>query len=738
MRLAEAESAYRRALDIEPDYADAANNLGNVLSAQGRLAEAELCYHAALTAKPDYAEAANNLGVALHNLGRLAEAEAACRRAIALNPDYADAHGNLGNVLKDENRLAEAEAEHRRALALNPAQAQGWSNLGVVLHGQKRLAEARECLERALSLWPENPEALNNLGNVLLDQGSPGGAEAVLRRAIAAAPDFARAHGNLGVALHAQARPKEALAAFTRARELAPDSAETASNLGALLRSLGRLSAAEALCREAVDCDPRFAGGHNNLGVALKECGRLEEAEACFRQALALSPMDFEARSNLLYTMHYAGPEAAPRRLAAAREYGRLAARAARETGAPYDSWLARPLAQGDSGEAGPLRVGLVSGDLRSHAVGYFLESVLDRLDPARIELYAYPSGQGDGCAEEAPRGQAVSEGGGEGGDPLTARIRGRFAVWRPLSPDDAEAAALIHADGAHVLVDLSGHTARNRLPVFARRPAPAQAAWLGYAGTTGLAEMDCLIADARSLPPELEADFTETVLRLPDTRLCFTPPAAAPDTAPLPALENGFVTFCCCNDFAKLNDAVLALWARVLNAVPGARLLLKAGQMGDAALREAAAERLAAFGLDPARVDLEGPEPRADYLAAYGRADIALDPFPYPGGATSAEALWMGVPVLTLPGRGFLARQGAAMLECAGLGDWVARDADAYVVLAAARAANVPALADLRAGLRARVAASPLCDAARFARNLEDVLWRIWRRWGAPRVLRS
>jgi len=719
LRLAGAEAAYRRALDLKPDFAEAAGNLGNVLAAQERQAEAELCYRAALAVKPDYAEAANNLGVALHNLGRLSEAETACRHAAAIRPDYAEAHGNLGNVLMDMNQLAEAEACHRKSLALNPNQPRGWSNLGVALHRQKRLDEARRCLEHALSLWPGNPETLNNLGNVLLDQNLPGEAEADFRLALAKAPDYARAHGNLGVALHTQGRTEEAFAAFRRARELAPDNAEAASNLGALLRALGRLGSARELCREAVDCDPRCAAARNNLGVVLKECGALDEAVECFRQALALAPMDFEARSNLLYTLHYAGAAAAPQRLAEAREYGAFAARAAGEA---YTSWLTEPLA--DTG--GRLRVGLVSGDLRSHAVGYFLESVLDNLDPARLELYAYPSGAG-GAQEGGPEA--------DGADPLAARLRGRFAAWRPLPRCDAEAAELIHADGVHVLVDLSGHTAHNRLPVFARRPAPAQATWLGYAGATGLAEMDCLLADPVSLPPELEGECTETVLRLPDTRLCFTPPADSPAPAPLPALENGHVTFCCCNDLAKLNDAVLTLWARVLAAVPGSRLLLKAGQLDDATLREETVERVASLGLDPARVDLCGPQPRAEYLAAYARADIALDPFPYPGGATSVEALWMGVPVLTLAGRGFLARQGMALLACAGLADWVAQDEDAYVALAAARAADIPALAALRGRLRGQVAASPLCDAARFARNMEAALLEIWRRWGAPRT---
>ncbi len=393
------------------------------------------------------------------------------------------------------------------------------------------------------------------------------------------------------------------------------------------------------------------------------------------------------------------------------REFGREVARA---DGPAFTDW---PEAARQTANGGPLRVGFVSADLRSHAVAYFLEGVLERLDPTRVESIAYPNGTATGA------------------DPVSARLRGRFAAWRPLPPDDAAAAELIRADGVQVLLDLSGHTAGNRLTMFARRPAPAQASWLGYAGTTGVDAMDVLIANA-ALSPDMADECSETVLRLPGARLCFTPPPDnAPAVAPSPASANGYITFCCCNDLAKLNDDVLGLWARVLTAVPASRLLLRAGQLDDSPLREDFVARLAAAGIDPARVDLEGPLPRAEYLAAYARADMALDPFPYPGGATSAEALWMGVPVLTLAGRGLLAGQGADIASAAGQSDWIARDADDYVRLAMERAADYPALARLRAGLRARVAASALCDAGRFASDLTGALSEIWRRFGLVRV---
>jgi len=292
---------------------------------------------------------------------------------------------------------------------------------------------------------------------------------------------------------------------------------------------------------------------------------------------------------------------------------------------------------------------------------------------------------------------------------------------------DDAAAAQLIHDDGVHVLIDLSGHSAHNRLPVFAWKPALVQVSWLGYFATTGVAEIDYLIADPWTLPEKEEQYFTEKIWRLPETRMCFTAPAAEVAVSALPALRNGYVTFGCFNNLTKMNDAVVALWARVLAAVPGSRLFLKAKQFTEEAVRQATIERFAAHGVGGERLMIEGPESRAAYLAAYQRVDVVLDPFPFTGGTTSAEALWMGVPVLTLAGERLVSRQGVGLLMNAGLSDWVAADADDYVRRAAAHAADLESLATLRSRLRAQVLASPVFDAERFARHLENALWENW-----------
>jgi predicted O-linked N-acetylglucosamine transferase (SPINDLY family) len=287
----------------------------------------------------------------------------------------------------------------------------------------------------------------------------------------------------------------------------------------------------------------------------------------------------------------------------------------------------------------------------------------------------------------------------------------------------------LIHADGVHVLLDVSGHTAHNRLPVFAWKPAPVQVSWLGYFATTGVAEMDYFLADKVGVPEAQQEQFTETVLYLPDTRLCFTAREVDLPVAPLPALANGMVTFGCFQTLAKLGDGVLEAWGEILAALPDATLRIQCKQLGEPAQVEQLLQRLWKYGIAPARVATHGASNRETYLAAYAEVDVILDTFPYPGGTTTCEALWMGVPTLTLAGDSLLARQGASLLTAAGLEEWVATSKEEYVAKSIALASDQSKLVALRAVLRQQVLASPLFDAPRFARNFEDALWGMWQR---------
>lgn len=668
----------------------------------GRYAELEGRMRSLIEQYPDSGFAWKALGVSLQTQGK--DALPALRKAAELLPGDAAAHSNLGNALRELRQYDEAVASCRRALEIDPNYAIGHNNLGAALKDFGQIDEAAVACRRALALRPDYAEAHSNLGYALKDLGHIGDAVACLHRALEIRPDYAEAHNNLGNAYKELGQIACAVAGYRRALGIKPDYAEAHNNLGNALQVLGEIDGAMASCRRALEIKPDFAEAHCNLGYARQVLGQLDGAVASYRRALEINPDFAGASSSLLFIHNYLSDLPAATLLAEARRFGDLVARQAR----PCVSWGNSP----DPDRC--LRVGFVSGDLWNHPVGFFLEGVLAALASdaaARLELSAY-----------ATQGR---------GDALTERIKARCSGWcSAVGASDEALARRLRDDGIDILVDLSGHTAYNRLSMFAWKPAPVQVAWLGYFATTGVAAMDYLIADPWTVPEGEESEFTEKIWRLPETRLCFTPPDVAVDVSALPASTNGYVTFGCFNNLTKVNDAVVALWARVLLAVPGSRLFLKAKQLASVSVRQSVVDRFAAHGIGSQRVVLEGPTPRSDYLSAYHRVDIALDPFPFSGGTTSAESLWMGVPVLTLTGDRFVSRQGVGLLMNAGLPEWIARDADDYVARAVASAGDLRQLAVLRQELRQRVLASALFDAPRFAGHFEAALRGMWTHW--------
>lgn len=575
-------------------------------------------------------------------------------------------------ALLQTGQLAALEGRARTLLARHPQSGFLWNVLGAALGMQG--GDALGALEKARQFLPQDPDVLSNLGIAFAERGRYEEAEDCCRSALAARPAFANAHVNLGNVLGARARFAEAEASYRRALRLQPD----------------------------------HAAAHGGLGDVLVRLGRPADAEVHLRRALEIDPDHTKAHSSLLF-VHNLLPGVAPAEvLEEARRYGERAAARAK----PFAEWANVP------DPRRRLRIGLVSGDLGAHPVGYFLESALAaaaRRAEGDLEFVAY-----------AERMFA---------DPVGERLRACCSAVIPTARlDDRALAQRIHGDRIDVLVDLAGHTSHNRLPVFAWRPAPVQATWLGYFATTGVAAVDWLIADPWTLPEGGEAAFVERIRRLPETRLCFTPPAGDVAVGPLPALAGGRVTFGCFQSLAKTNDGVVAVWSRVLAAVPNSRLLLKAPQLGEPAVRRSTMERFAAHGIGAERLQLEEAEPRAQYLAAYGRVDLALDPFPFAGATTSAEGLWMGVPMVTLAGDRFVSRQGVSLLQNLGMPEWIAADPDDYVARAVRHANDLPRLVSLRAGLRQRLLASPCCDATRFARHFADALRGMWQDWCARR----
>lgn len=734
-RLADAKALYTRILAQRPKHADALhfmgllacqlgqsevgialmresiamrpspiyyNNLGNALHEARMLEDAVVAYRCAVELHPAYAEAHNNLGNALREMGDAAAALTSCAHAIELRPSYAEAFNNLGNALKDLNELDAAIVAYGKSIEAKPAFAEAHLNLGVALQMKGHGEAALECLLDTVKLAPQLALAHDKLASVLMHRGDIDAAIDVYRRVAELMPESAQAHNTLGNALNGAGRVPEAVPCYERAIALAPDFADAYHNLANALRRLGAPERALTYARRAIELRADAPSFHNNLGTILADLGQADAGLACYRTALALNPDFGESHTCVLFGQSYVPDWSAHTHLADARYFGeKMRARATPFLHWPWSSDAA-------AGAKRPLRVGFVSADLRKHPVGYFFESVLAQLDPARIEPIAYSN--------------AVHS------DELTARIKPRFALWRHVAEmDDAALAQRIYGDRIDVLVDLSGHTGRNRLPMFAWRPAPLQVSWLGYFATTGLSEIDYLLADPHVVPPDEEAQYTERIWRLPDSYLCFTLPNEPVTVAPLPALANGYFTFGCLNNHKKLNDAVIAVWSRILHEVPHSRLLLKNHQLGEPSIVRETSSRFAAHGIDEARLLLEGPSAREQYFGTYHRVDLALDPFPYPGGTTSVEGLWMGVPVLTRRGDRFLSHLGELVLKTVGLTGWIAADTEDYVARAVAAAADLPGLALLRAGLRERIEGSPLCDAPRFAAHWMTAIEHMW-----------
>lgn len=709
----------------------------------GRLAEAEILYGRILAVEEAQPDALHLLGVLCGQTGRLGQGVDLLRRAVRQRPQSAAMAGNLANAAEGVGDDGLAVAARRLVVLDAPGAADGWARLGPVLWRLGRGEEAAAALGRAAALAPADADVRGRLGMVRHAVGSAAhraGRLAAAQRWLAAAvavlpvdnPVAADARVRLGIVRHGLGERAGAEAALRAALVVDPANADALSALCALLGETGRNTAAAVLGRWAVRAAPLERGGWVNRAAALDRCWRYDDALAACTAALALDPAHAGALANRGGALLAQGDGAAAlrwldRAVAVAPDDGALGQR--RLCALPYRpgltgedvrresaAWAARhapvTAARPERPAAGDrLRVGMVSGDFRNHAFAFYMEPLFRALDRNAVELCLYST-------VTAP-------------DARTERFHALADRWCDAAGmPDADLADRIRADGIQVLVDLSSHTEGNRLAVFARRPAPVQTTIAVTVVTTGLAAFDAVILDPWLAPPGTEGQYSEPVRHLPRFAWAYRGPEEAPAVAPPPLRTAGHVTFASFNNLSKLTPAVAALWARVLRAVPGSRLLLKYPALCDAGARAFVTGLFAAHGVAD-RLELRRPPSGiAANLGDYADADIALDPFPYNGHTTTCEALWMGVPVVALRGDARapgVARVAAAMLDNAGLTELVAADADQYVAIAAGLAADPDRLAALRTGLRGRVAASPLGDVDDLARALEAAWRRLW-----------
>ena len=698
-----AEASYRQALVLAPGAADLHRKLGDVQVALNRPEPAMQSYALALQADPGNAMAHGGLGNVLFRLDRNAQAAASYRAATALPAATAAHFHGLGRSLHALGETAEAESAYRQAIALDATVAAPMLHYADLLRETRRKEPAIAIYQAALLLEPNNIDATNNLGMALQEDGQLEAALSSFRQVAVLAPNNPVTHSNIAAVLNAMGQRDAALESCRRAVKLGPKSTAAHVNLGTCLMEMGRLSEAVSSFETVVKLDPHHRRAHVNISATLTRLGRIDLAIAHTRKALKINPDWDELHSNLLFYLTHSQDIDAAALFAEHLRY-------AEHFEAPLRaSWPAH----GNTREPDRrLRIGFVSADLYNHAVAHFITPILEHLALSpRLEIVIYANSFHD--------------------DHISRHLHGLAGIWRQVEKlTHAELAQLITSDSIDILIDLSGHTGFNRLPTFARKPAPLQVSWIGYPGTTGLQAMDYFLTDRYFSPPgELDDQFTEKLLCLPATAP-FLPSPDAPDVNPAPAIANGYTTFGSFNRASKLNRAVIARWAKLLRLVPSARMVIAAmpnKQTSDMLRSWFHQENIAST-----RLTFYGYTNTRDYLALHHQVDICLDSSPYTSGTTGFHALWMGVPTLTIVGPTLPCRATASILLPVDLPEFVTDSEEEFLAKGQWLANDINHLAGLRPLMRQRMNESAIGQPAIIAHGLESAMRAIWRRWCA------
>ncbi len=671
---------------------------GNILAELGEDELAIDSFNEAIKFGPNDRENFYNAGISYYTLGKFSQAEESFRKALNLDPRYAEAHNNLGNTLKAVGLLQSAELSYKAAIQLKPNLIEPRNNLGAVLMSLGRLDDAKAVHLQSIKLDIYNAQTYNNLGLVLEIQGQLKSAEDAFQKAIQLDSKLWDARINLSSCKMINQQYKEAEDILKGIISEHGNNALALNNLGVLFMDQGRLSEAAFLFKKAAQIKPDYTNAYNNLGYLHLASGDLLSAEAIYREALRHDSKNNIVFSNLIFMKNYKPDESGLTIKKEAIGFKSI-------TSDSHYERVAAPVAI-KSGKT--VSIGLVSGDFYNHPVGYFMTGLIRSLDKNRLPIFVFYNNNKF--------------------DETTHLIKKYVSGWDDVySISEKELALKIQSKDICVLIDLSGHTDKNRLPVFAYRPAPVQVSWLGYCGTTGLSQIDYILGDPYVTPESEEHHFVEKVWRLPETYWCFTPPQYDLTVEELPAIRNEHITFGCFNNLAKLNENVISLWAKILKGSPTSKLFLKTRQFSDQWIETKIREKFAQFGIGDNQLIIEGQSSRQDYLKTYNRVDIALDPFPFPGGTTSIEGLWMGVPFLTKKGNRFYSHNGETILHNIGLPEWIATDEDDYARKAIEFSQDMDTLVKLRKELRGQILASPLFDAERFAKNFEKAMFDIW-----------
>ena len=675
-------------------------------------------------------------GIALHQSGRLDAAIASYQTALAIAPENTTTIVNIGSALQAQSKLDAAISYYQKALALQPTLADAHYNLGVTLNHQGKLTQAASCYQQAITLRPDFADAHFNLAQIQKAQGKPGPAITSLQKAIAIQPAVAKFHLSLAMLLKEQGNHDAAVVSFFQAIKLQPDLAEAYNNLGIVLTHQGKLPAAITNLKQAIALQPAYAEAYSNLGNAFTDQNNLPAAVASYKKAIALEPDFAKAHHNLAVAQKIQGDlaaaiaslqqavliqadfPAAQSNLLLCAQYvpgqtmENLLAMHQKAAAAIFPSSIIETFCHKDRpSPIRPLRIGLVSADFGRHPIGYFMAGFFKQHQATAIAIICY--------SNHLP-------------DDLTKELRANADEWVDTHDlDDAVLAQRIYNDQIDILIDLGGHTAKNRLLTFASRPAPIQISWAGYVGTTGVPTMDWLIADRHYVAAGEEKFYTEQIFRMPDAYVCYAPPDYLPDTVPWsPTLDDERCILGSFANVAKINAEMLEVWAGILQQCPQADLLLIYPGMDEPGNLYRINDFFAKAGIAADRVEIEGYIPHRQLLARYNHITLALDTLPYSGGLTTLEALSMGVPVVTTCGATFAGRHSASYLRTLGLDELVTDSLEEYARLVVTLVNNPRQLKKYRTGLRERLLTSPLCDHKKFARDFQLAIKKIWQEW--------
>ncbi len=703
-RTEEAIDCYRNAIRINPHDVDAFYNMGTALNTLGKTEEAIGCYKKVLELNPGDYQTHNNMGMTLKGQLKHEKAIYYFQKAIEINPEYILAYNNMGITLFCLGKSDEALARFRKAIKINPNNAEAYNNMGIAFKKLGQTDQAITCFQKAIKLNPKQIEAFNNLGNIYYSQGEIDKAISCYLNVIKIKPDDSNAYFNMGNAFNKlKDKAHEAISLYQKTLEITPKHTSALNNLGNILIANSKVEIGLQYYYKALKINPDDPNANYNIGLTYHFLCRSKKGLTFLHKALKLNPDFNKAHSNILYYLNFFSDYSHSNYLLESKKW-----------------WQIHGISHANSFEHKnhsnynrPLKIGYVSPNFHQHSVSYFFLPLLIAHNRNKFEIFCYSDSHKS--------------------DEVAGRIRDMSDHWISSSSlsDDA-LTDHIYKNSIDILVDLAGHTGENRMPVFARKPAPIQVNWLGYPNTTGLPVMDYRFTDEIADPEgKSDSDYTETLIRLPNGFLCYSPLLDVPEITNRDDSDASSIKFGSFNNLAKINREVISLWSAILQKIPGSSLVLKTKELMVESTKNRYLDMFLQNKIESNRITMISHVPsHHDHLSLYNDVDICLDPFPYNGTTTTCEALWMGTPVITLCGDRHASRVGADILSRINMHELIAEDEKKYALKAIELANNPSRLAMLRNSLRQRMEESPLCDSKRFAHDIETAFKQIWVKW--------